>query len=241
MAWVLAIGVLVLGAVFLRKDSTPTSAGDDNPAPTPGKVGVGLTYSVDPQRPYGPRWGMRRPPGLPESARKAGVTNSAEPFVLRAADELGASRAFAAAVIALLRNESGARMGLPANSFDARPESQRGGGALITAWGAFQYNRGAWHRESGVQQEPWDAGPVDEVKVPMRKYLDVWTRAKDAGAPDAYAERAIRLWHVAPVHVNAYIARGAEGNWPVAWARVNYTTRSGRDARALIDSKLGVA
>lgn len=204
-------------------------------------IGVPSSYGVDEDRPYGPRWRDRRPPGLPASARKAGVSGSAIPFIRAEGARMSLGPAFIQAMIQLSQNESGARIGLPAGIFNALPPERRGERPLITAWGAFQYNRAAWRRASGTRREPWETSVSEEVRVPMVELGRVWKRAKDEGAPDDYALRAVRLFHVAPALVDGYIARGSRGNWSVAWAGVRYTTMNGHDARDLIDRKLGFA
>jgi len=141
-----------------------------------GKGGKGggvtnfVTYRVDPSEPFGPRWKTQRPPGLPLDAREASAEGEGERWVRQIADQQGLGPAFTGAILSLAHNESGGTfiIGLPANNFDTRPSSERprvergsrydqyprdtGGDGIqdvITAWGLFQFNKGAWQRLSG--------------------------------------------------------------------------------------------
>lgn len=183
-----------------------------------------------------------RPPGYPSGVRPTGARGSASSLVAFAAQRTGLGPAFVACVQRLADNESQATVALPAHSFNFTVEA-RNAGRAITAWGVFQYNAAAWRRlTGGLQRYPWLATCEQEISLPIeREYAHVWRRAKGIGASDYYAERAVRLWHMAPAYVDGFLARAAADGFAVAWQAVpTYTTRSGRtvDPRSTIDRKL---
>ena len=175
-------------------------------------AGVVRTYSQYTSRSdWGPRWGSRRPPGLPRGARHPSATGAALPQVRAVAARQGLGSAFVRAMEDLARNESGATFGLPAHP----PH------AATSGWGVFQYNSSAWdslahtyygHRVRGLPPYPWDASPIEEVSWPIARYAAVWRAAREGGASDKDATWAVRMWHRAPALARRVIDRQ---EWPV--------------------------
>lgn len=203
-----------------------------------------LRYGYTPTG-YGPRWGSRRPPGLPKRVRKASRYGAAVAAIEAWAKDQNMEQAFAEAAVRLAKNESGARFGLPANNFDARctcgVQSARDctmvdgcdpNSGVITAWGVFQYNRDAWRSETGDLSFPWDASAAQEVEIPLARYATLWHNAKRAGGNDLDAERAIRLWHMSPGNARAFIDR-LEQSPRYAWNQVPAKYRT------ILDQKVG--
>ena len=210
-----------------------------------------IHYSVDEKSPYGPKWQQRQPPGLPDWARLCSTRGEAIPLVHRIATGLLGEH-FARACERLARNESQGRFGLPANRFNALPKWNRPDSApLITAWGCFQYNAPAWSHLVGMDEDPWEATAVDEVRLPIEKaYAVVWEQALNSGASPYYAERTLRFWHMAPAYVPKLLKAGERVGWESAWNQVAGSYKLGpkpksgapdkRDsAKDRIDRKLG--
>ncbi|HEV8241947.1 MAG TPA: hypothetical protein VGS57_21460 [Thermoanaerobaculia bacterium] len=192
-----------------------------------------IAYTPVPGEEYGARWRSRRPPGLPPHARQASARDEAVPHVERLAYVEGLGDTFVRTVSHLARTESTARFGLPANVFDARPAAARGGKPLITAWGAFQFNRGAWRALPGVSPtaEPWDCTAVEEIARPIRRYAELFRAVAAAGGDPRDGARGIRLWHVTPAGFRAFLNRGRTGGFAAAWQQVPAERRRWIDAR----------
>lgn len=191
-----------------------------------------ITYAVDPSQPYGPKWKAQRPPGLPASARQAGRRDSALPYIEQIAGALFLGDVFVSTLKHLAQTESGARFGLPANIFDARPKEQRPAGkSLITAWGAFQFNRDAWRALSGVAATafPWDCTPYEELARPITRYAQLFFEVRQAGGADLDAARGIRLWHRSPAAYRKYVSAGRSQGFAAAWQQVDASHRQPTD------------
>ena len=182
-----------------------------------------ITYSVDASQPFGPKWKSTRPPGLPASARQASTRGAALPYIEKIATPLFLGDVFIKTLKHLSQTESGGRFGLPANIFDARSKEQRPAGkALITAWGAFQFNRDAWRALSGVSPAtfPWDATPYEELFRPIARYAQLFFEVLRAGGSHVDAARGIRLWHRTPAGYRQYVNNGRRSNFTSAWSLV---------------------
>ncbi|MCB9527835.1 MAG: hypothetical protein H6701_05455 [Myxococcales bacterium] len=195
-------------------------------------------YPEHPAGPFGPVWGHRRPPGLPTTARPCSPADAALPFIRAFAGPGGPE--FVKVVEHLAETESGAMLGRPANTFDARPKNERGGAALITAWGCFQWNRDAIGdvRHMAAIGIPgfvtaarfgWEWSADDELRLPIAMYRQIWewTRARRGTALDA--ARAVRLWHQASGVGRQHLERAARTHWQVSWALVP------EERRAIVD------
>jgi hypothetical protein len=205
---------------------------------------TGLPYPVDAARPYGRRWGSRRPPGLPAWARQASTPGAAYAPVEAEARTHGLGDTFVRTCRSLAYSESRGTYALPANIFDARPRSARPAGkALITAWGVFNFNRGAWTgivpaaeragRRSFLAQgeagcstrggcvQAWDCTPEEEIARPIAKYAELWLELRAAGATELQAARGVRLWHAQPNGLyRPYLRRGRASGFDAAWRSV---------------------
>lgn len=101
---------------------------------------------------YGDKWGTTRPPGLSAAVRRTGAVGSAMAptavcaLLVAVELELEEPARFVETMVALCDNESGCTFGLPAHTYNDLPERQRRGASRITAWGALQFNAGAWTR-----------------------------------------------------------------------------------------------
>lgn len=222
-----------------------------------------VTYRVHPTEPYGPRWKEERPHGLPEGVRKCSERGAAKPYIEKIARGHNLSPAFVGVILSLAHNETGGSFvfALPANNFDIRPPEERprieqgsrydqypsgGDGVqdLISAWGIFQYNRGAWQRLARerrgdvdgdlsapvsarpAHQNPWDATAWEELAYPIAWYARIFEQAKREGAPDLAAARAIRVYHSGPAHWRRYRDIGFTDNWDMAWDSVYSPSRA---------------
>lgn len=203
------------------------------PSPTPGP-GAAVSYKVAPGQEYGPRWRGNRPPGLPATARKASAAGAAVPWIEELARAEGLGDVFVRTVRRLAETESGARFGLPANTFNADPPERRPPGkSLITAWGAFQFNRDAWRSLPGVARTafPWDSTPREEIARPVARYARLYRDVLSAGGNAVDAARGIRLWHKTPAGFRAYVKTGGSAGFGRAWQQVSETRRQVIDKR----------
>jgi hypothetical protein len=186
-------------------------------------TGGTINYSVDPGKPYGPKWKNTRPPGLPATARQASTSDAALPYIDQIARPLFLGEIFIKTIKHLSHTESGGRFGLPANIFDVRPKGERPSGKpYISAWGAFQFNRDAWRALSGVSTTafPWDCSPYEELLRPITRYAQLFLAVIQAGGNGVDAARGIRLWHRAPAGYREYLSHGRGGRFVSAWKQV---------------------
>lgn len=194
-------------------------------APLQGK---NIPYPVVSGKEYGPKWKSQRPPGLPADARLTSSTNAALPYIEQLARSHRQGAVFVKTVKHLAQTESGAMFGRPANIFNALPTAQRRGKSLITAWGAFQFNRGAWRSLPGVAPTafPWDSTPYEEIARPIQKYAELFAQVRAAGGTEIDAARGIRLWHITPVGYSRYLKTGRQRGFLVAWQQVPAENRN---------------
>ena len=173
------------------------------------------------RRRWGPGWGAKRPPDLPAGARRPSKGRAALPYILKIAKPAGGP-AFALVVADLARTESGGIFGRPARP----PYASRHG------WGAFQWDLPAWRHE-GRKDRMWEATPAEELRVPIRRYLKLWSAVKRKGGSDLDAARAVRLWHRGPAYTKRYMKGAARaGSFPKAWAAYRKKA-TGRAAKSL--------
>lgn len=209
-------------------ESSPRSRSTPPPPP--------LSYSPVPGSEFGPKWKSTRPPGLPASARPASAQGAAQTAIANAARATRLGDIFQRLVADISQTESGATFGLPANIFDARPQSERPAGRpLITAWGVFQFNRPAWCDLAGftaancpVDVQPWNATPEEEVLRPIARYAELFSRLLDAGGTAFDAARGVRVWQITPAGFQKYLAGArSSGDFPSAYlAATNDTDRA---------------
>lgn len=202
-------------------------------------------YPEHPAGPWGPVWRQQRPFGLPAGARFCSDEGAALPHIRRLAAPDGA--AFSKLVEHLAITESEAMLGRAANTFDIRPPQERPAGkVLITAWGCFQWNRGAIanaghmapigipgfsSRVSGA----WEWTPDEELALPMMMYRQIWRYVRERRGSELDAARAVRLWHRTSTGGRQYLESGARTLWPLAWAAVS------ADHRTIVDRHLTAA
>jgi hypothetical protein len=205
-----------------------------------------LQYAVKPGEEYGGKWKSKIPPGLPPDVRKAGAAMSALPHVRDLARKQGLGEVFIGTVEQMAVTESGARFALPANSFNAKPPSERGGKPLITAWGTFQFNRDAWtclfaeeerklrksYRTNGTLGcsgcggkggcvFPWDSTAYEEITRPINHYAELFREVRAGGGSEIDAARGLRLWHISPTAYRGWRDRGKRAGFNVAWQQVS--------------------
>jgi len=192
-----------------------------------------IAYPVTPGEEYGARWRSRRPPGLPARARQASARGAATPHVEQLARAQGLSESFVRTIVHLAFTESTARFGLPANNFDNRPPAARSGKDLVTAWGAFQFNRDAWRSLPDVTPDafPWDASALEEIARPVARYAQLYRSVVAARGSARDAARGIRLWHITPTGFRQFLDRARRSGFAAAWQQVPADTRSWIDAR----------
>lgn len=201
------------------------------------------TYAPNPDGRYGSRFGDARPPGLPEWARYCEARHGAQRPARDAAEAYGLGPMFVSALSVLLDNESGGQRGRPANIFDARTFRQRPQGQpYITAWGALQWNAGAWVSLAeplrGTSYPavappwvayawPWQCTEEQELEWPIARYAQIWRAMQDAGAGDPDAARGVFLWHSRPALFRAWRnVRATGGSW------ATFAQENPQDARA---------
>lgn len=233
------------------KVGASTSVSPDITTPMSQIEAGSIRYTVVPGQEYGPKWKSRRPPGLPSNARLTSGGNGALAHVERIARGKNLGEIFVKTVAHLAQTESGAMFARPANIFDARPESQRPSGKrLITAWGVFQFNRGAWRGLKGVSNTayPWNSTPVEEISLPVQKYASLFSEVISVGGGQINAAKAIRIWHIGPAIHRIWLrfAKERGGNadaFRLAWDRLRSFDPRGnsRDIKARINRHLGNA
>lgn len=121
------------------------------------------------------------------------------------------------ALWSLADNESSFTFGRPANRYDTRPQRERPVDrdgkrkSYISAWGLFQYNKGAWQglarRKSYLgnvaagpdylgDQMPEDASVRDEIWIPIRRYWILYNHLRSQGYRDPHGlAMSIRVLH----------------------------------------------
>jgi hypothetical protein len=208
--------------------------------PSGNTISYSISYSIVPGQEYGPKWRSQRPPGLPATARKASGSGAALSHVEQFARQQNLGEMFVKTIKHLATTESGAMFARPADNrvrpFNILPESQRGGKAYISAWGVFQFNRGAWRALPGVAKTafPWDSTPDEEIARPIRKYAALFAEIRRSGGTQIDAARGIRLWHMQPNGLyKPYLRRGKQLGFSSAWQQVpaKYKARVDRHLR----------
>ncbi len=235
----------IVRPILSHAPTTPTTPITPGGGATAADV---ISYTSVAGQPFGPKWKARRPPGLPEWARQASAADAAIPHVERHAREQGLGDTFVKAVKQMARTESGARFGLPANIFDARPKAERPEGKkLITAWGVFQFNRDAWtalipRAERRSQRSwiangvrgcasadgcvfPWDATPEEEITRPIEKYAALFRDVRAAGGSDTNAARGLRIWHISPAAYQSWLQAARRAGFSTAWRSLSSDLR----------------
>lgn len=161
--------------------------------------GIVTPYQVDKDRPYGPKWGSKRPPGLPLKARKCSRPESAFNAIRVNATVLIPEQGFGDSMIVLADNESDGIFARAANNFDNRtPEKRPPGKGRISAWGLWQWNQAAWQGFLNRTDMMWDVSARDELMLPLRYYAKLWAEVRGAGGTDVDAARACFYWHRRP-------------------------------------------
>ena len=206
-----------------------------------------ITYSITPGEEFGRIHKSRRPPGLPNWARKAGEKNSALQHVQDFAKQEKLGSIFVKAIKQMAIIESGARFALPATFFNANPPSKRSTGKkLVTAWGVFQFNRDAWTclysknertskksyipktpkgtpgckgcRGQGGCILPWDCTTKEEIERPIKKYAQLFRNILNAGGNEIDAAAGLRIWHKSPNNYKKWFKEGEESSFEKAWS-----------------------
>ena len=173
---------------------------------------------------YGARWGSRRPPGLPASARYAAAP--APGLVADWCARFDAPAGLTAMLDQLSAGESNHTIGQPALNFEGRlapgydarraarlryvanPHGERRpeGESLVLAWGIGQFNR-AYLRDAlrildmsvdVARPLPWEISPVEELTILVRLYRLVWKWTSGLGLGDAQRGALLRLRHALP-------------------------------------------
>lgn len=137
-------------------------------------------------------------------------------------------------MLSLADNETGGTFcfALPANTFNALPDSQRGSQPRITAWGVFQFNNPAWSRDIGkvlgrsVTTPVWQCSPQQEVELPIRFYARIFRQVLAAGGSRLDAARGVRLQHHGPVYFGNFLNAGRTGGFASAWNQVPASQRN---------------
>lgn len=192
-------------------------------------------YPVAPEGHFGPRWRHRRPFGLPEGVAPCSAAGAALPAVRATAQRAGLGPLFNATCDRMARKEShGGRFYCPADTFEyrcapstvsyatrrmcrledgLRPEGKR----LISAYGVFQYNRGALWSEHSPSMMPWEMSPTEQVEIPITAYARVWRATARLNARPVDLVRAVFLWQALPSKVDDYQRAAQRSGWDTAW------------------------
>ena len=202
---------------------------------------MGLAHRV-----YAVRHGRRATLVTAEPVRKASARGAAVRPVTEVAHRAGLGEAFVRTVTHLARTEGeGGSFAVPARNFNAPcttkiPDRMRRctlvdaprSGALITAWGVFQWNRDAGRDLAALDElglrapaipsdwMPWDWSATDEIAIPIDYYAQLWRLVRRRGGSPLDAARGMRLWHTGPTRFRRFLEHGAD---PRAWARVDPT------------------
>ena len=141
-------------------------------------------------------------------------------------------RSFVNVMLSLADNESGGRFALPANIFNALPDTQRQGQPRITAWGLFQFNNPAWTRDISlvlgrkVNTPVWQCTPQQEVELPIRFYARIFRQVLAAGGSPLDAARGVRLQHHGPAYFGRFTQAGRSTGFAAAWSQVPEAQRA---------------
>ena len=194
-------------------------------------VGAGATayaytsgYPISRKYPYGPKWGLNKPPTLPDSARLCSPAGGAHTPIAKVAvsraleagkkDGVDYDPALFARVMAVLAdNESGGTYARPADAFDLdvrfrlNDKGETVESQPVTAWGTFQWNEPAWAslketREfmlaiegAGAVRHAWDATPLQELDFPIQRYLQIYTHILRNKGAAHHAAYGVFLYH----------------------------------------------
>jgi len=188
-------------------------------------------YPID----WGPTLVARRK-GLPDIARPASTVGAAAAYVRARSLQVG-TLWFAQSMLALGWNESSLRFALPAHKFDLVP----GPGQKYSAWGVFNFNRGAVNRarlhpgmwpfavyesvtDRSLLYPPSTGGrPTtieEEVGLPIDYYaglIRIVNSTLGGSVPWEILWRIPHLHHKGPVHVRAFIANYRSTDPWYAW------------------------
>lgn len=230
--WMWGLGLL--GVMAMTRKGAASGGGPSVPS----------GYDVTPGERYGPTWKDRRPPGFPADARPTASRAYSEAVLRAAIGALGSIEAvFDQLVWHMAMTESGRRLGIPAHRFDARPlepghipryaatmvDGLRPSSIeIVTGWGLFGFNRDAWRSLHGVggSDFPWSCSPADEAARPLRRYLELYSEARAAGAEPRMAARYVRLWQRGVSFSSALLRDARARGWASAWGAVPAAHRS---------------
>jgi len=212
-------------------------------------------YETKPGARYGSTFKDRRPPGLPFEARPTSTREAGLKILAHHLDANGVTGALRSALEEMAKKESGAQLGRPTGTFDARikvrgqdgpphyygtaVDGLRPSGGIVTAWGIFQFNRDAWRALPGVSNSafPWDASIEEEIGRPLAVYVSLWNDARTAGADEVSAARYVHLWQHGSSYSNRFKSGAAKlGGDASAWAQAWLDVPA--DHRNVIDKHL---
>lgn len=141
------------------------------------------------------------PPGIPTFARRPTARGSAVDLVKSAAFKWKLGPDFETAMVTLAWHESGARLALPAWSYDNRSKADRPEGRpRVSSWGVFQWIDSLTKHFHGLDHS-WQMKISDEVEKSVGVYAE---KAMQFGGDP----RAVFVWHVSPSALKAQKGRG---------------------------------
>lgn len=153
---------------------------------------------------------------LLEDMRQPRRPGDAAATVKRIAETEGDGEAFTKLMCLLADHMSGSTFASKPRTFETQPVSQQTKQRVRdvdTRWGVFRLSRPDWRSlfmaypavgipalfyDSHItitKEAPWLADEQEEVLYPIRRYLQVWWAAKDAGWNTFFARKLVVLWY----------------------------------------------
>lgn len=171
--------------------------------------------------------------GLPAQVPLPGEPGAAVPVIITAGRELGLSTVMIDSLLRLAQNESRCTPYRPAGTFKLV------GDPLITAFGVFQFNKGATQRATGVR-ELWPWGLYESTEVTgarpphPSKFLEVLSvgmevryvmrhygqLAREAPVPEQLRRFVPHVHHMGPAFFEAWL-EGLRVGEDAAWTRLD--------------------
>lgn len=200
-----------------------------------------IAYPVNPDAPYGPRYGSTRPFVLPEDVRHTSRPGAASPYVAREASRIWAGSGADHTAFSEYFVVTAANIGETASQMMFALPGDRIG-AHFSEWGAFQFNKPKWQQATRLhgqrrQETPWQASPVEEIVIPLLCYRNAAQKVLSLGGGSQSAARGMWLWHLDEPVFEAWVLAARETSFEATWAAAGEADprRMHRDLTAFVD------